>query len=95
MARFVRFDEEAELRFKALRPDALRRTVRDRIVTIAETPSPTDAEDFRLVAWGSSPNSGLVLSLVLYGPHGVVLVYRIRSDRDEIWIQDVIRVHGE
>lgn len=86
MARFVRFDDEAELRFKALVPAALRRQVADRVASIAITPSPIEAEDFRLVAWGSSPNTGLVLSLVLY---------RIVSEANEVWIQDVIMVRGE
>jgi hypothetical protein len=95
MARFVRFDEDAEKRHKAIQPNALRRLVTDRIIAIADTPSPTEADDFRLVAWGNSPNSGLVLSLVVYGPHAVIVVYRIQSEIDEIWIQDVIVVHGE
>lgn len=95
MARFVRFDEEAERRFLELRPDALRRQVRERIVAIAETPSPIDADDFRLIAWGDSPNTGLVLSLVVYGPHAVIVVYRIVSEDDQIWIQDIVTVRGE
>lgn len=95
MARYVRFAVEAEARAKALRPDALRRAVMDQILAIAETPSPIKADDFRLVAWGNSPNSGLVLTLVVYGPHAVVIVYRIRSDLDEVWIQDVATVRGE
>lgn len=95
MARFVRFDEEADRRRNALRPNALRRFVTDRIIAIAETPSPIEADDFRLVAWGSSPNTGLVLSVVLYGPHAVIIVYRIQTDADEVWIQDIIPIHGE
>jgi hypothetical protein len=95
MARFVRFASEAERRVTALRPDALRRLVMDRIMAIAEVPSPVDAEDFRLVAWAGSSSSGLVLSIVVYGPHAVLVVYRIRTDRDEIWIQDVVPLRGE
>lgn len=95
MARFVRFDEEADQRRRDLRPDALRRAVTDRIIAIAETPAPNDADDFRLVAWGNSPNTGLILSLVLYGPHAVIIVYRILSELDEVWIQDIIPIRGE
>lgn len=67
----------------------------DRIAQIATAPSPIEADDFRLIAWGNSPNSGLVLSLVVYGQHAVTIAYRIRSDRNEVWIQDIIAVHGE
>ena len=94
MARFVRFDEEVDRHRNAL-SSALRRQVTDRIIAIAQTPSPTDADDFRLVAWGDSPNTGLVLSLAVYGAYAVIVVYRIQTEANEIWIQDIISVHGE
>jgi hypothetical protein len=92
MALFVRFARHVKAQHQQLQPPALRRLVWDRITEIAAEPDPTEAEDFRLVAW-DGPNSGVLLSLVSYGPHLVIISYRIRRDRGEIWIEDILRVY--
>jgi hypothetical protein len=93
MALYVRYASHVQLQHQRLKPPMLRRLVGERILEIAAKPDPTEADDYRLVAW-DGPNSGVLLSLVNYGFRMAVISYRIRRDRGEVWIEDILPVYA-
>lgn len=92
MARFVKFDEEAEASFQAL-PPAPRRLVADLIIKITEQPDPTKADDMRLVA-GAGRHSGRLTGVVIYARYFLLVIYRINSAEDVVRILAVERIYA-
>lgn len=88
--RYLRLASKADAERAAL-PAPVRRLVTDRLVHIANNPDPAHIDDLVLVA-PASVNSGLILTVVVHGLWFVMIPYRIRSDRNEVWVPTIIAV---
>lgn len=93
MARSVRFAGRAESNFRTL-PDPARRLVADQIVALSEAADPTGTDQLVLIA-PYGPNSGRIMSILVYGRYAILTVFRIKSALNELWVLAVERVYGE
>lgn len=91
-ARYVELSPRAEASRTAL-PAPIRKTVNAAIRRILANPawgavSPSDSE-LRVLAPGSSPNTGLIAAIVQHGRRSFANVYRPKERATIVWIEDI------